>query len=111
MKKEKFLFVDGRYTLQANQQSGNFFKVKTIPNKLPKEILKNKELKIGFDPKLFTKKSLNIFFGQTKCKYIPLNKNLVDQIWKRKNNTSKDKFYTLPNHSVGENYKQKINKI
>jgi Xaa-Pro aminopeptidase len=111
LKKEKFLFVDGRYTLQANQQSGNFFKVKTIPNKLPKEILKNKELKIGFDPKLFTKKSLNIFFGQTKCKYIPLNKNLVDQIWKRKNNTSKDKFYTLPNHSVGENYKQKINKI
>jgi Xaa-Pro aminopeptidase len=111
LKKKKFLFVDGRYTLQANQQSGNFFKVKTIPNKLPKEILKNKELKIGFDPKLFTKKSLNIFFGQTKCKYIPLNKNLVDQIWKRKNNTSKDKFYTLPNHSVGENYKQKINKI
>ena len=111
LNKKNFLFVDGRYTLQANKQSGNFFKVKTIPNKLPKDILKNKELKIGFDPKLFTKRSLNIFFGQTKCKYIPLNKNLVDQIWTRKNINSKNKFYTLPNHSVGENYKQKISKI
>ena len=61
-----YLFVDGRYTLQANKQSGKFFKIKTIPGELPEEVLKNKKLKIGFDPKLFTKKSLNIFFGKKK---------------------------------------------
>ena len=69
---ENHLFVDGRYTLQANKQSGNFFKIKTIPNDLPVGVLKKKKLRIGYDPKLFTKKSLIIFFGKTTCKYIPI---------------------------------------
>ena len=62
---QNYLFVDGRYTLQANKQSGNFFKIKTIPHELPEKILGNKKLKIGFDPKLFTSKTLNVFFGKT----------------------------------------------
>ena len=106
-----YLFVDGRYTLQANKQSGKFFKIKTIPHELPGEVLKNKKLKIGFDPELFTKKSLNIFFGKTNCKYVPLDKNLVDKIWFRKKGIIKNKFYTLPRVSIGESYKSKINKI
>ena len=59
---KNFLFVDGRYTLQANKQSPNSFKIKTIPGELPRDILKNKIFKIGYDPKLFTKKTLKIFF-------------------------------------------------
>ena len=31
LKKNNFLFVDGRYTVQANIQSGNFFKILTLP--------------------------------------------------------------------------------
>ena len=58
---QNYLFVDGRYTLQANNQSGKFFKIKTIPHEPPKKILNNKKLNIGFDPKLFTKKTLDIF--------------------------------------------------
>ena len=58
---KNYLFVDGRYTLQANNQCGKFFKIKTIPKELPREVLKTKKLKIGFDPRLFTKKSLNFF--------------------------------------------------
>ena len=50
---------------------------------MPKDILKNKSLSIGFDPKLFTKKTLNVFFGKSNCKFKPLNNNLIDQIWKR----------------------------
>ena len=111
LNENNYLFVDGRYTLQANKQSGKFFKIKTIPHELPAHVLKNKKLKIGFDPKLFTKKTLNIFFGKTNCEYIPLNKNLVDIIWRRKRNNVKNKFYTLPLSSVGENYKIKVNKI
>ena len=34
---------------------------------MPSDILKNKKLSIGFDPKLFTKKTLNIFFGKSNC--------------------------------------------
>ncbi|MDC1212830.1 aminopeptidase P family N-terminal domain-containing protein, partial [Pelagibacteraceae bacterium] len=108
---KNYLFVDGRYTLQANKQSKNLFKIKTIPQELPREFLKNKKLKIGFDPKLFTRKSLNIFFGKTNCKYIPFNDNLIDKIWNRSISRAKNKFYTLPDTSVGESYISKINKI
>ena len=106
-----YLFVDGRYTLQANNQSGKLFKIKTIPSELPKEVLKNKKIKIGFDPQLFTKKSLNIFFGKTNCKYIPLNKNLIDKIWIREKKEVKGKFFTLPTIAIGESYELKVKKI
>jgi len=38
LKKKNYLFVDGRYTLQAEKQSGNFYNINTIPNKLPSDI-------------------------------------------------------------------------
>ena len=85
LKNESYLFVDGRYTLQANKQSGNFFKVITFPQKMPSAILKNKKLTIGLDPKLFTKRTLKIFFGKNKCKFKFLENNLVDEIWQKKN--------------------------
>jgi Xaa-Pro aminopeptidase len=44
LKNKNFLFVDGRYTLQANNQSGRNFKIITIPNKMPYEILKKKNI-------------------------------------------------------------------
>ena len=108
---KNYLFIDGRYTLQAKIQSGNNFLIQTLPKELPKKILKNKNLRIGFDPKLFTKKILNIFFSKTNCKFIPINQNLIDKIWIRKSNYKTKKFYTLPSNSVGQIYKKKINKV
>ena len=108
---KNYLFIDGRYTLQAKIQSGNNFLIKTLPKELPKAVLKNKTLRIGFDPQLFTKKILNILFSKTNCKFIPINRNLVDKIWLRKANYKTKKFYTLPSNSVGQVYKQKIDKI
>ena len=35
-----------------------YFQIITIPHKFPSDILKNKRLKIGFDPKLHTQKTL-----------------------------------------------------
>ena len=51
LKKENFLFVDGRYTLQANIQSGKYFKIIEIPKFSIKDILKKykKKLSLGFD--------------------------------------------------------------
>ena len=111
LNKKNYLFVDGRYTLQAKKQSENFFTIKTIPKNLPEQILKNKKLKIGFDPKLFTKNTLHLFFGKTSCQLIPLDQNLIDNIWSRKSNYKTNKFYTLPINSIGQTYKQKINSI
>ena len=110
LKDKNYLFVDGRYTLQAHKQSGKFFEIVTIPDKLPNNILKNKKLLIGFDPKLFTKKTISIFFSKSNCKLKPIKQNLVDIIWKRKIVKNKNKFYCLPSNSV-ENYKSKINKV
>ena len=78
---------------------------------MPKDILKNEKLIIGFDPKLLTKQNLNLIFGKNHCVYKPLNKNLIDKFWKRKIIEDKDKFYSLPKKSVGQDYKTKIAKI
>ena len=72
---KNFLFVDGRYTLQANNQSGKYFKIITIPDKMPRDILKEKKITIGFDPNLFTKKSLSIFFEKNKYRLKPIANN------------------------------------
>mgnify|MGYP001189910823 FL=1 len=111
LKNQNYLFVDGRYTLQANNQSGKYFKIITIPDKMPGDILKGKKILIGFDPNLFTRKTLSIFFKNTKCIFKPLDKNLIDEIWKRKIQKNKSKFFTMPDRSVSEKYHSKINKI
>ena len=111
LKNKNYLFVDGRYTLQAINQSGKLFKVITIPDKMPRDILKGKKLSIGFDPNLFTEKSLLFFFGKNESKLKPILPNLIDEIWKRKITKVKNKFYLLPNRVVGEKYQSKINKV
>ena len=45
LKKENYLFVDGRYTLQAQKQCKEKFKIITLPSKSFREILK-KNLKL-----------------------------------------------------------------
>ena len=111
LKNKNYLFVDGRYTLQANNQSGKFFKVITFSHKMPSDILKNKSLTIGFDPKLFTRKTLNTLFGKNNCLFKALNNNLVDKIWKRKIKKIKNNFYRLPLKSINESYTSKIKKV
>ena len=44
LRNKNYLFVDGRYTLQAKIQSGKLFNIVTIPNKLPSDILKKKKI-------------------------------------------------------------------
>ncbi len=107
LKKINYLFVDGRYTIQAQQQSGKQFKTIESHKFLPKNIIKN--LKLGFDPSLFTKKSLNFYFGSSlELKLI--KKNLIDEIYQEKKPKRK-KFYSLKTKSVGESYQSKLNKI
>ncbi len=111
LKKKNYLFVDGRYTLQAKIQSGKFFEIVTIPSKYPYDTLKTKKLKIGFDPKLFTKKTLEFFFQKTKCEKVPINQNLIDKLWQRNTNAKIKKFYSLPNKAFSQSYVKKLNKL
>ena len=40
LKNKNYLFVDGRYTLQANKQCKKNFKIITFPNQMPYDVLK-----------------------------------------------------------------------
>ena len=75
-KNKNYLFVDGRYTLQAKNQSGNNFNIITFPNKMPKDIFKEKKHSIGYDPNLLTKNFFDIFFKKTSIKFLPLKISL-----------------------------------
>ena len=59
---------------------------------MPRDILKDKKFTIGFDPHLFTKKTIEKFFGGNSCKFKSIEKNLIDKIWKRNNKLSKSNF-------------------
>ena len=107
LKKNNYLFVDGRYTIQAQQQSGKQFKIIEIHKFLPYKIIKN--LTLGFDPSLLTKKQLNIYFGNS-LKLKQINKNLIDEIYKEKIPKTKT-FFSLNNKVAGESFKSKINKV
>ena len=106
LKKKNYLFVDGRYTIQAQKESGKDFIIVEIHKKLPKKIIKN--LNLGYDPKLFTSESLKKYFLGNKL--IEINENLVDQIFKFKEKQTKP-FYSLDDKIVGQNHILKISKI
>jgi Xaa-Pro aminopeptidase len=106
LKKKNYLFVDGRYTIQAVQQSGKNFNIIEIHKRLPHTIIKN--LNLGYDPSVFTSKSLKNYFSNNNL--IPVNNNLIDQIFKFKEKTTKP-FYSLKKNIVGESHNSKILKI
>ncbi len=107
LKKNNYLFVDGRYTLQAKKQSGKQFKIIEIHKFLPYRIIKN--VTLGFDPSLFTRRQLNIYFNNS-VKLKPIINNLIDEIKKEKVPRA-GQFFSINDKIVGEHYKYKIKKI
>ncbi len=107
LKNKNYLFVDGRYTIQAKKQSGKYFNIIEIHKFLP--FKKIRKLKLGFDPQLFTTRQLNIYFNN-KLTLEPISKNLIDVIYKKRKTKSK-LFFSLDERVTGENHKSKIKKI
>ena len=105
LKNKKFLFVDGRYTIQAEIEAGKKFKVCEIPYVWPKNIIKKKS-KIGFNPNLFTKETLNKYFGNEYC-LVPVNFDFNNK-YKYKN---KNQFFSLNSIVAGESVNKKINRL
>jgi Xaa-Pro aminopeptidase len=113
LKKKAFLFVDGRYTLQAQKEIKKGFKIVEIHKTKPLEILKKnkKKLIIGFDPKLYTQAILTNLFASENIKLIPIKSNLIDKIWSNRPKLKFNKFFILKTRYVGQSYKHKINLI
>ncbi len=107
LKKKNYLFVDGRYTIQAKKEVGKKFQIVDLHKIINCNLFKN--LSIGFDPKFFTSTQIKkFFFKNNKVKSI--ESNLIDQIHQRKIKFNKP-FFSLNNKVAGENYKTKISKI
>jgi len=112
LKNKNYLFVDGRYSIQARIQSGKNFKIITIPKKFPKDVLKTrKKIKIGFDPKLHSEKQLNFLFNIKNIILQPINKNLVDIVWSKKPKNFIKPFFFLPRKNTGQSSREKILKV
>ncbi len=113
LKNKSYLFVDGRYTLQAKAEINKDFEICEIPKIKPHYILKNlnKKITLGFDPKLFTSSTLKNIISNSLIKPKPINNNLIDIIWKNKKKINNNKFYILEEKYHGENYLNKISKV
>ena len=107
LKNKNYLFTDGRYTIQSQLESGKNFKIYGFEKLLNCNLFK--DLTLGIDPKLFTNNQIkNFFLKNNKIKSI--NKNLIDEIKKQKNNLDIP-FFSLNKNIVGESVNSKINKI
>jgi Xaa-Pro aminopeptidase len=110
LKNISYLFVDGRYTLQAKTEVNKNFKICEISNIRPRDIFKNlnRKISLGFDPKLFTSNTLNNIIGNNKISLVSIKDNLIDKIWKNKSKIRNKKFYLLEKKFHGEHYLYKI---
>ena len=107
LKNKNYLFVDGRYTLQSQIESGKNFKIVGHQKIINCNLFKN--LTLGIDPKLFTYNQITKnFIKNNKVKFI--DNNLIDEIKDHKVN-NKIPFYFLKKDIVGESSLSKINKI
>ena len=106
LKKKNYLFVDGRYTIQAKIESGNYFNIIDYNKIFNCNLFKR--LTLGINPKLFTSEQITKFFlKNNKIKII--NSDLI-QI--NKKSVSNDKpFFSIDKSISGESHKSKINKV
>ena len=106
-KKKNYLFVDGRYTIQAKQESGKIFQIIDLNKIINCNLLKNQI--IGFNPKLFTSNQIKKFFLKNN-EVKQIQSKSIEKIFKK--NTSKSKpFFSLDKKIVGESHSSKIKRI
>ena len=107
LKKKNYLFVDGRYTIQAQIESGKNFKIMSYQKIINCKLFKN--LTLGIDPKIFTSEQIKKFFLKNS-KIKEISSNLIDKIYK--NTLTKTKpFFSLDEKVVGESHSKKIIRV
>ena len=110
--KKNYLFVDGRYTLQAKQESGHLFNIIDISKINILSFLKKNytNIKIGFDPNLLRFKAIKNILKE-KINLVSIEKNLIEQIWKDKKKEVSKNAFILENQYCGISHIKKIKKL
>src|SRR6056300_176501 len=107
LKNKNYLFVDGRYTLQAKIESGKNFTLVGYDKIINCNLFKN--LTLGIDSKLLNSSQVKNYFSKyNKVKII--DNNLIDKIKKFPLKRNKP-FYSLDNKIVGQGHFSKISNI
>ena len=107
LKNKNYLFVDGRYTIQAEIECGKEFRIINYEKIVDCNLFKN--LTIGLDPKLFTTEQIKRFFYKYN-KIKTIDSNLIDNIFDKYTSKSKP-FFSLDKNITGECHLIKIKKI
>ena len=82
-KSSNYLFLDSRYRSGIGQSYKDFIILDLYCVKTVKTPILEKNIVIGFDPKIITIAEIEIWRQNLHCKFIPLSTNLVDRIWTR----------------------------
>jgi len=106
LQNKNYLFVDGRYTIQARIESGKKFTILDYNKIINCKVFRN--LKIGFDPKLFTSGQIKKIFSNNSPK--PIKKNLINEVINLKKIKIKP-FYSLDQKITGESHQKKIKRV
>ena len=112
------LFVDGRYTLQAQQQaSSSFWEHRHITNDTPEawlvqQIKPNDQ--VGFDPRLHTPDGIGRIAAAVQragAKIQPVERNPIDESWQDRPGPPMGTVELFPESRAGESTAQKRNRI
>ena len=107
LKNINYLFVDGRYTIQAKLESGKDFIIKDFTEIVNCNLFRG--LTLGLNPKFFTSNQIKkFFFKKNKIKII--EKDLINTIVQAKFKPIKH-FFSINNNIAGENHRSKLKKI
>jgi len=107
LKNKNYLFVDGRYTIQAQKESGKYFKITKYEKIFNCNLFNN--LTLGINPRLFTSEQVKRFFGK-KTIIRQINSDLIENIFRKSPNKQKP-FFSLKKSISGESHKKKIGKV
>ena len=106
---QAYLFTNGIYELQAKQEvDTNLYTIHNMSRFSLNDLLKqdnNHKLRIGYDPKIFTKQSLQRY---SNCNLLPIQPNLIDLIWQDRPEPIKHKAFLYEEQYSGQNYSDKL---
>ena len=110
--KKNYLFVDGRYLIQAKQESGHLFSIIDISKINISSFLKKNytNIKIGFDPNLFRFQAIKNILKE-KINLVSIEKNLIEQVWKDKKKEVYKNTFILENQYCGISHIKKIKNL
>ena len=117
------LFVDSRYHLQAGREvSAKLFHVHKIgladtpdlPGWLGSHDAQHGPLQVGYDPFVITlarHKRLRQALSQDKSRLVPVEGNLVDQVWENRASAAASRAFALPDDITGESTADKLARL